>query len=156
MTFSHPVFVHFLFLRCSTFLQVLIFFPCMFMQFLFISHGLPRRFSMTSSTSSLPLPASRSCLSIHIAASLLTGFGAGTCWCSRSSSPALVLQGAQAGLVAPRQGRGGLCCPACLLAARAGPRAPCRSTGAESSRKEDSGGALAVIVFLLHWERAPK
>lgn len=101
------------------------------------------------------LPASRSCLSIRVAAGLLSGSGAGTCWCSRSSSPARVLQSAQAGPAAP-QGRGELCCPACPLAARAGPGALCRSAGAESRRKEDSGGALAVIVFLLHRERTLK
>ncbi|XP_074458299.1 transmembrane and coiled-coil domains protein 1 isoform X2 [Larus michahellis] len=44
------------------------------------------RFSITSSISSLPLPVSRPCLSIHVGAGV--GCGAGAGWCGRSGSAA--------------------------------------------------------------------
>lgn len=80
MTFSHLVFVHFLFLSLSSVvLQVLIyFFPlclCSICLSAMINTGIP----WPPSSPPSPLPASQSCLSLHVAAGLLTLRQALTC-----------------------------------------------------------------------------
>lgn len=144
MPFSHLVFVHFLFLRLSTVLQVLIFFfPFVFVQFLFISHGLPHRFSMTSFISSLPYPC------FQILSITPCGCRFANLSLRGRASPVQLLQFSHPG-AAPWQGQGGLCCPA-----PAGPGALLCSAGAEPRRNEGLP-ILGHHCFLLCWEWALK
>lgn len=91
MTFSHLLLVHFLFLRSSTVLQVLIFFsPVCLCSFCLTAMACLTGFPWPPSSPPSPLPAFKSCLSLHVAAGLLTVSEAGTHWSSCSSSPAPV------------------------------------------------------------------
>lgn len=95
-------------------------FPLLFFQLLFSSQ--PCVASQVLCDLLNPLPpalASRSHLSVRVVASLLPAAGQG-CWSSRSSSAALVLQGARAGLAGRHRSTAGAL-GAILLAARAGP-----------------------------------
>lgn len=125
MTFSHLVFVHFLFLRSSTVLQVLIIFsPLCLCSFCLSAMACLTGFPWPPSSPPSPIPASKSCLSLHVAAGLLTLVSeAGTHLSSCSSSPAPV-QAWQ------HHGKAGVGC--------AGPGALLCSAGAELLRKEGS------------------